>query len=244
MEQHTLTQDVINFGDGLRRSQDFENLTDDLRTRTEGTFNETTAVAARLDAQAQAIAARAAVEQQGAQQDPQAAAVRATATRTELFAAVERAAADLDRVKARHAADRAAHEARRDGITSGRLVPDGKGAFTPQTPTPVSADEALRRQRERAEWRAQPQAVLEQAYLEAVANGTNPRLVTLVETAATSLPLVRPFTRDRASELRLQRSPAASHVTQTQQALELQHFHIGHTERAVEAFLAKATAKR
>jgi hypothetical protein len=120
MEQHTLTQDVVNFGDGLRRSRHFENLTDDIRTRTDATFNEATAVAARLDAQAQAIAARTAVEQQ-------AAAVRVTATRRELFAAVERAAADLDRVKARHAADRAAHEARRDGITSGRLVADGKG---------------------------------------------------------------------------------------------------------------------
>jgi hypothetical protein len=66
--------------------------------------------------------------------------------------------------------------------------------------------------------------------------------VTLVETAPQSLPLVRQFTRDRASQLRLQHSPAAPHVTQTQQAIELQGMAIGHAERAIEAFIAKATA--
>jgi hypothetical protein len=244
MPQHTLTQDVVNFSDNLRRTQDFENFDDDIRAPTDARFRATSAVAAQLDADIQAITARAAVDQQRAQRDPQAAAVRATAARTEIFTAVERAAADLDRVKARHAADHAAHDARRDGITSGRLVPDGQGGHRPHEPAPVSADEAQRRQRERAEWRAQPQALLEEQYLRAVADGSNPRLVTLVETAPQSLPLVRQFTRDRASELRLQHSPAAAHVTQTQQALELQDFAIGHAERAIEAFLAKATAKR
>jgi hypothetical protein len=43
--------------------------------------------------------------------------------------------------------------------------------------------------------------------------------------------------------MRLQHSPAAAHVTQTQQALELQRMLIGHAERAVEAFVGRATGK-
>jgi hypothetical protein len=110
-------------------------------------------------------------------------------------------------------------------------------------PEPPSAEEARRLHWERAELRGQPQSVVEQQYLQAVANGDNPRLVTLVDTAPQSLPLVRQFTRDRASQMRLQHSPAAAHVTQTRQALELQHMAIGHAERAVEAFIGRATGK-
>jgi hypothetical protein len=43
--------------------------------------------------------------------------------------------------------------------------------------------------------------------------------------------------------MRLQHSPAAAHVTQTLQSLELRHMAIGHAERAIEAFIGRATAK-
>jgi hypothetical protein len=230
----SLTQDVRSYNDRLRTTPDFGNLPEGVRETTARTMNEGDQIAARLDTQIAAIQTRRAVAQQAAGLDLTEAQAVAAAHRTEVFAAIERSAMDIDRVDTALSADTAADETTLEHVASGRLRLDANGVGATLTPVTVPTGDELRAlQQERATLRELPQQVLEQRYLTAVNRGDNPRLVVTVESAPASLPLVRAGVRAQARQIRVANYTAAV-GTHTRKGLELRSMSHGHAVRAIE----------
>jgi hypothetical protein len=230
----SLTHEVRSYNDRLRDTPDFVQLPPGDREPTARTLNEGDQIATRLDTQIAAIQTRLAVAQQAAGLDLTESQAVATTHKREVFAAIERAAADVDRVDTVLNADTAAHEQTLALVAEGRLRLDANGVGATLTPvTKPTGDELRALQQERVVLRELPQQVLEERYLNAVNRGDNPRLVATVESASASLPLVRAGVRAHARQIRVANYTAAvgSH---TRKALELRSMSHGHAVRAIE----------
>lgn len=231
----TLTQDVAGYND--RMGADLADLPEgDERARAERTFAEDRAIAGRFDARINDIQSRWEVARRG-QLDPAKVKAIAATHKAEIFVAIERASTDIAHVDHAIRADEAAHATLLDHVGAGRLVLDMKSGGATLTKAVVPTSDELRAlQQERAALRELPQDVVEEQYLNAVNRADNPRLVTVVESAPDSLPLVRDHARERARQIRV--ANFSRRLTPTQKSLALRKFSHGHASRAIQQRIA------